>query len=139
MISQKNITVGGNDYIITQFKTTVGIRLMKQLAKLLGPAFIELQKGADVSDIKGKNVDAEKVKREEQAMMNAAKILIENLDNVEVEQLVIALMGGVTKGTQSINFDLEFAGEYDVLFSILKEVVSFNFGNVFSKLGSVTG
>lgn len=139
MIEQRNVHISGQDYMITQFKATLGIKLMKQLAKLLGPAFIELQKAGDTGDIKGKNAEAEKAKREEQAMMNAATVLIDNLDNVEVEQLVITLMSGVTKGTQTINFDMEFAGKYDVLFSLLKEVVSFNFGNVFSRLGFQEG
>ena len=139
MIEQRNVHISGQDYMITQFKATLGIKLMKQLAKLLGPAFIELQRAGDTGDIKGKNAEAEKAKREEQAMMNAATVLIDNLDNVEVEQLVITLMSGVTKGTQTINFDMEFAGKYDVLFSLLKEVVSFNFGNVFFAIGSHQG
>lgn len=136
MIEQRNVHFDGTDYMITQFKATLGIKLLKQLTKLLGPAFIELQRAGDTSDIKGKNAEEAKAKREENAMMSAAQILIDNLDNVEVEQLVLALMSGVTKGTMPINFDMEFAGKYDVLFSLLKEVVSFNYGNVFSKLGS---
>lgn len=137
MIEQKNVSIEGNDYMLTQFKASLGLKLMKQLTKLLGPAFIELQKASDTSDIKGKNADEAKAKREEQAMMNAALVLIDNMDKVEVEALVITLVTqGATKGTMSINFDLEFAGKYDVLFSLVKEIVSFNFGNVFSKLGS---
>ena len=137
MIEQKNVSIEGNDYMLTQFKASLGLKLMKQLTKLLGPAFIELQKASDTSDIKGKNADEAKAKREEQAMMNAALVLIDNMDKVEVEALVMTLVTqGATKGTMPINFDMEFAGKYDVLFSLVKEIVSFNFGNVFSKLGS---
>lgn len=140
MIEQKNVSIQGNDYMLTQFKASLGLKYMKQLTKLLGPAFIELQKAADTTDIKGKGAEAAKAKKEEDAMMQAAMVLIDSMDNVEVESLVQALvMNGATKGTMSINFDMEFAGKYDVLFELIKEIVSFNFGNVFSKLGSGAG
>lgn len=138
-MKQKNIIINGQDYLLTTFKATIGLKLLKQLTKLIGPAFLELQK-VDMSEAKGKNAEQIKERLEEQAMMNAASVLIDNLDNVEVEALVFNLIDqGVTKGGMKLNFDIEFSGQFDVLFDLVKEVISFNYGNVFSKLGSGMG
>jgi hypothetical protein len=49
--------------------------------------------------------------------------------------LIKELLSGVTKGTATINFDQEFAGRYGAIFDLVKEVLKFNFADVFSKLG----
>jgi hypothetical protein len=36
----------------------------------------------------------------------------------------------------AINFDMEFAGKYDKLFNLVKEILEFNFGSVFTLFGS---
>lgn len=122
MIKQKQINVGGDDYLISTLPATKGLKVLKQLTKLIGPSFAELAKSAD---------DAEK-----SAMSIAMEKLFENLDSVDVENLAKDLMASVSKGNTVINFDMEFSGDYGKLFTLLKEVVEFNFGSVFTLFGS---
>lgn len=121
MIKQKDVVVSGTEYKLTQFPATKGVALLKQLTKLLGPSFAEMAKGAEGAD---------------GVMGLAMEKLIENLDNVNVEELVKYLvMNGASKGSAAIEYDTEFAGEYDKLFKLVQEVVEFNFGSVFTLLG----
>lgn len=114
-ISQKQVNIQGTDYLITHFPAMRGTRVLKQLTKLIGPSFAVLQGNGDLT--------------------SALNILFENLDQ-NVEQLIVELVSTCSKGSMGINFDMEFAGEYDKLFLLVKEVVEFNFGSVFTLLGS---
>lgn len=117
MIQQKEVTIKDASYTITHFNGMVGLKLGKQLIKILGPSFAALQ-GEDASPAK------------------ALEILFDHLDD-NSEALIIALVSGATKGNMAINFNVEFAGEYDKLFLLVKEIVEFNYGSVFQMLGSV--
>lgn len=119
MIEQKTVTIDGEEYMLTQLPATKGIKVLKQIIKLVGPAFAELSKG-DGDDIVSLALDK----------------LFDNIDEVDVEQLVIALASTASKGSMSVNFDQEFSGKYDRLFKLVKEVVEFNFGSVFMLVGS---
>lgn len=115
-IKQKHVNILGTDYIITHFPAIRGTRVLKQLTKLIGPSFATLQGGGDLGA--------------------ALNILFDNLDN-NVEQLIVELIATCGKDNGiAINFDMEFAGEYNRLFLLVKEVVEFNFGSVFTLLGS---
>ncbi|QYW06633.1 hypothetical protein uav_102 [Pseudomonas phage UAVern] len=114
-IGQKHVTIHGTEYLITHFPAMRGTRVLKQLTKLIGPSFATLQAGGDLG--------------------TALNILFDNLDQ-NVEQLIVELVSTCSKGSVGINFDMEFAGEYDKLFLLVKEVVDFNFGSVFTLLGS---
>lgn len=116
-IKQKTIIVNGSEYLITQMGALKGTRVLKELTKLAGPSFTKLQDKGTVAD--------------------ALNALFEQLDKANVEGIMNELIATVTKGNgTSFNFDMEFAGEYDKLFTVLKEVVEFNFGSVFTLLGS---
>lgn len=114
-IGQKQVTILGTEYLLTHFPAMRGTRVLKQLTKLIGPSFATLQGGGDLGA--------------------ALNILFDNLDQ-NVEQLIVELVSTCSKGSVGINFDMEFAGEYDKLFLLVKEVVEFNFGTVFTLLGS---
>lgn len=115
-IKQKEVIINGETYLLTQLPGMTGLKLGKQLIKTLGPAFAVLQ-GEDAS------------------VGKALNILFENLDD-NAEALVIALVTSASKGSVAINFNSEFAGEYDKLFKLVKEIVEFNYGSVFQMLGS---
>lgn len=121
-LEQKTVNINGQDYMISQFAATKGIGILKSLAKLLGPSFAELSKGQEES--------------EQGAVGLALEKLFDNFDSVDVEKLVKDLMHGVSKSNVAINFDMEFSGNYDTLFALSKEVVEFNFGSVFTLLGT---
>lgn len=114
-IGQKHVTILGTEYLLTHFPAMRGTRVLKQLTKLIGPSLASLQGGGDLGA--------------------ALNILFDNLDQ-NVEQLIVELVSTASKGSVGINFDMEFAGEYDKLFLLVKEVVEFNFGSVFTLLGS---
>lgn len=122
-IEQLDVHIDGVDYKITQFLATKGLGIEVKLMKLLGPSFMELQKAAQDENA-------------QEAVLSAAiTVLIEQFDKVDVVALIKELLSGVTKGTATINFDQEFAGRYGAIFDLVKEVLKFNFADVFSKLG----
>lgn len=122
-IKQKTIEVNGSEYLITQLGALKGTRVLKEITKLVGPAFASMQK----KDGEGQTG----------TIGDALGILFENLDNANIEGMIMELANTVAKSNGStINFDMEFAGEYDKLFLVLKEVAEFNFGSVFTLFGS---
>ena len=119
-IKQRTVKIGEDEFLITSLPATKGLKILKQLTKLIGPAFSELIKG-------------------EQEGVNPVSIamekLFDHLDSVDVEVLIKEIISSATKGTIAINFDSEFSGDYDRLFTLTKEIVEFNFGSVFTLLG----
>lgn len=119
-IKQRTVKIGEDEFLITSLPATKGLKILKQLTKLIGPAFSELIKG-------------------EQEGVNPVSIamekLFDHLDSVDVEVLIKEIISSATKGTIAINFDSEFSGDYDRLFTLTREIVEFNFGSVFTLLG----
>lgn len=125
MIKQKTTTIDGDEYLLSTIPATKGIKLLKQLTKLIGPSFTELLKSGE-EDSAGVN-----------PMGLAMEKLFDNLDTVDVESLIKELVSSsATKGSMAINFDMEFSGEYGKLFTLVKEIVEFNYGSVFTLFGS---
>ena len=126
MIKQKTTTINGEEFLLSTIPATKGIKLLKQLTKLIGPSFTELLKGGE----SGEKADAN-------PMGLAMEKLFDNLDTVDVESLIKELVSAsATKGSMAINFDMEFSGEYGKLFTLVKEIVEFNYGSVFTLFGS---
>lgn len=117
-IQQKEVFVNGETYLLTQLPGMTGLKLGKQLIKTLGPAFAVMQ---------GEGQEA--------GIGKALNVLFDNLDD-NAEALIIALVTSASKGSVAINFNTEFAGNYDTLFLLVKEIVEFNYGSVFQMLGS---
>lgn len=115
MIQQKTVVVKGESYLLTHIPASRGFTILKQIGKIAGPSIGAWQSGG---------------------MGAAVEAVFSNLDNANVEQLVKDLVNSAAKGSMAINFDTEFAGEYDKLFLLVQEVVEFNFGSVFTLLGS---
>ena len=122
-LEQVDVHLGGVDYKITPFVATKGLVIEVKLVKLLGPAFMELQKAAQGDG------------SEDAVLGEAINVLIGQMDKVDVVSLIKELVSNVSKGTMAINFDQEFAQRYGVLFDLIKEVLKVNFSDVFSKLG----
>lgn len=125
MLKQKTVTIGSEEFVINTLPATKGLKVLKQITKLVGPAFSELIKGEKDSNVNPVSLAMEK--------------LFDNLDSVDVESLVKELVAATSKGSLAVNFDMEFAGDYGKLFALVKEVVEFNFGSVFTLLGSEAG
>lgn len=117
-IQQKTFTIKGTSYHVTQLPASKGFKVLKALGKILGPAMAEISKA------------------EENSLSVAVDKIFESLDEVPVEAMINEMINSVSKDNMAINFDTEFAGEYDKLFELIKEIVGFNFGSVFTLLGS---
>jgi hypothetical protein len=122
MREQKTVTVGGNSYLMNQFGAIEGLRYQKALAQVILPAIAEISKSEKLS--------------EGQALSLAMSKLAENIDKIDEKMIEAMVTRGATIGSMAIDFDTQFAGKYLELFQLLKEIVMFNFGSVFTMLGS---
>lgn len=122
MREQKTVTVSGQDYLLNQFGAIEGLKYQKALAQVLLPAIAEISKHSDGS--------------EESAISIGMAKLAENIDKVDERMLEAMVTRGATKNSMAINFDNEFAGKYMEMFQLIKEIVMFNFGSLFTMLGS---
>jgi len=123
MREQKTVTVQGEDYLLNQYGAIEGLKYQKALAAVIMPAI------AEITSKSGETSEGEAI------AIGMAK-LSENIDKVDERMIVAMVERGATKGNMAINFDNEFAGNYMKLFTLLKEIVVFNFGSVFTMLGS---
>lgn len=119
-MKQKQILIQGEEFTLNTIPATKSLKIFKDILKLVGPSFAELNK-ENGEDIFAKAVEA----------------LFDNLDSVDVEKLCVQLVQSAYKGNMGIDFDSEFAGRFDKLFLLLKEIVEFNYGNVFTVFGSL--
>lgn len=122
MLQQKTVTIEGQEYLLTQFPATAGLKYQKKLAKVLLPSLAEIVKAQMSQEVSPMGVALEK--------------LAENIDQIDEDLLKEMILKGAAKGSMAINFDQEFAGAYDKMFELLKEIVEFNFGSLFTKLAS---
>lgn len=119
-ITRKVVTVGDSEYEIQAFPATKGIRIFKNLAKLIGPALQALSEAKDEDD----------------ASVMAISALMNSMDDVAVDELMQNLMSGVTKEKMALNFDTEFMADYRKLVKLAQEVVALNWGSLFNVLGT---
>ena len=122
MREQKTVTVGGKDYLLNQFGAIEGLKYQKALAQVILPAIAEISKAGGLSEGEALSVGMSK--------------LAENIDKVDEKMIEAMVTRGATLDSMAINFDNHFAGKYMELFLLLKEIVLFNFGSVFTMLGS---
>lgn len=120
-ITQKSVTIDGQDYMLSAFPATKGVKVFKLLAKLIGPAFQALTQAEN----------------EEAASALAIAKLLESMEEVAVEDLLKDLMVCVSKNNMAINFDTEFQADYGKLVKLAQEVVQLNYGSLFTMLGTV--
>jgi hypothetical protein len=120
-VTQKTVTLNGEEFQINLVPGSKGIRLLNKIRAIALPALAELQKEeGSTDDIMGAFIQK----------------VMEGMDKVDIEALVKELITACSKNNVAINFDMEFMGEYDKLFFLVKEVVMFNFGSVFRLVGS---
>lgn len=124
MLPQHNVNINGTDYIINPFKGRQGWIIQSKLAKIALPAIQAA--GVNLSD-------------ESNMLATIVAIAKEVLDCIEGKDslaLVEELLSLTYKGTMKVDFDTEFALNYSSAYKLLKEVIQFNFKDVFSMLGT---
>jgi len=122
MREQKTVEIQGEEYLLNQFGALEGLKYQKALASVIMPAIAEITSRDDIGEGEAISIGMNK--------------LSENIDKIDENMIQAMVVRGATKGNMSINFDNEFAGNYMKLFTLLKEIVMFNFGSVFTMLGS---
>lgn len=123
--TQKIVPINGEDFQLNLFPGGKGLRLLNKIRGIAIPALAELQKEANKGEEEAGDVIGVFISK-----------VMEGMDKVDVEALVKELITSVSKDNMAINFDTEFAGEYDKLIALVKEVIMFNFGSVFTLVGS---
>lgn len=135
MIRMFEHTVGDRKYAANTLPASKGLKLLKQLLGIFGPALAEIFGSAAPDDFKGE-IKPEDFTVDSQAFSRAAQLFVENLDKVEVEALVKDMLHGMTVNGQPISsFDNEFSGNYGALMSLLSKVVTENYSSFFGESG----
>ncbi len=118
---QKEVEIKGTKYLLTQFGGVFGTEVLWKIQPVLLPVWVQLQK--DVMDGK------------ETAMLDFISNLSCKLPELPVPMIKDLIEKGATKGSMSISFDKDFAGKYFEMLSLLKEIIMFNYQDVFQELG----
>lgn len=113
--AQKEVTVGDEKYTITRFSAIKGLKFQKYLLKVFGAAWVEAEAGERPT---------------------IASILAKVIDNVEeIDEMVLAEMVCLSLDMQLQDFDFKFSGKTVTIFQLLKEIVFFNYEDLFTMLG----
>ena len=122
MLTETEVTIGEDTYEIKAFPATKGIKLLKVLTKLVGPSMATLYSSSECDS-------------ESSIVSKAVEMLVENLDDVQLDSFFKELLASTTKQSMALDFDNEFRANYGKLFKLIREVISLNFGNVFTEGG----
>ncbi len=115
----KNSKGEDSKFVMVQYDALSGLKYQRKLLRILGPSFIAAQQST-----------------QENFLVSIVEKFLENLDQVEPEFIKeLVLRGSFKEGRVTINFDNDFAGEYMVLYTLVQELVMFNFKDVFRALG----
>ena len=101
-------------YTLNQLKATAGNKFLKKLQRILLPVWAEISSKGEID--------------QEVIMLVSDKIT--ELDEKDIQDLVCESIS-----MRPDTFDIEFAGNYVGLFELVKEIVMFNYADVFSHLG----
>ena len=115
---------GEQKFVLIQYDAFRGMAYQRKLIKIIQPSF---------SAIVHTLAESKEVSME----MLALEKFMENIDQVEpafIKELV--LQGAYKEGRVTINFENDFAGNYAALFSLVWEIIMFNFSDLFALLGS---
>lgn len=115
MIEQKEVKINEDTYLLTQFGGMKGLKYGKRVGRILLPIMSVVFSG-----------DGEEV-----SMGRVIDVVVDNLDELDEDLIVKLVTEGVTKNGVQIDFDKEFAGNYDTLVKLLQEIVQFNFQSLF--------
>jgi len=131
-LEHKDVIVGDKEYSIPMFTTSKGLLYLKQLTKVIVPSFVALSEGAEQSvDLQ----DPNNATLQSDNLLKAANLLVENMDKEDIVELIKNLVKGVRVDNKELNFEMDFAGNYGELLSVLTQVIKYNFSSVFPNGG----
>lgn len=117
-VSQKAIPLNGKTYLINAYKGVKGWSYLPRLAKYVFPfisyMFNEGKEDADVVD--------------------SVMSLLSGESAEEVTKLIMDIVSDIQVDNSSIDFDFEFAQNYDTLILLVVEVIKLNYFDSFQRL-----
>jgi len=129
MIQTKEKLIDERSVSVTQFPARKGLKIKLRLAKMIAPGF------ASATGILSNGLDAE---FDSKALSYAVSQLVDNIGNdATVDFIVLELMQGTRLDDKEINnaiFDMEFAGNYGLLYKIIGFILEVNYGSFFESL-----
>lgn len=129
MIETKEQVIGNSTYQVTQLPALRALRMQSKLLKLLGPSFAQMLVSSEKED---NEVD--------QCLPLAVSLLVNQLEEKTLENLVLELTQGVRKDGHELKkeiIDLEFAGNLNELFLLLKFILEVNYADFFQEGGII--
>ena len=115
---QTIITINERTYIINAFKGLKGWSYLPRLTKYIFP-FVGFLSNANATD---------------DDMIETLVSLLSGENAKEVEQLVIEMVSDVNVDGSRVDFDTEFAQNYDALLKLVVEVLKLNYQDSFQRL-----
>lgn len=120
MNNQKVVHVGDESYLVTAFLTSKGLRIKSRIIKYFGASLTEAFSG-----------DAE----DDSTIISVIAGLFDQITEEQFIELTKDILSNVTKNNQMIDFEREFSKNYVNLYKLIKEVLEFNYSDLFSLLG----
>lgn len=136
MIESKDIIIGDNEYSITTFNASKGLKYLKQLVKVLAPSFAAMAEstGTEITSTDIKDAIADQT-IQTGSLSKAVNLLVDNMDKEDVVELIQNLVASCRCNNKDINFNIQFAGNYGELMQLLLEVCTYNYATVFQAGG----
>lgn len=129
---QEIVNIDGVVYTIDAFKGIEGWKLLPKVTKQILP-FIFGASGKGTSDLTEKDFNSVEDLNDEVVLKNLMELLSgQNVE--ELIELVQDLLKRVSRDSQIIDFDNEFAQNYLTMFKLVFEVIKLNYLKSFQKL-----
>lgn len=126
MIKTEDTSISGAIYSVTQLPARRALKLLAKISKIIGPASGEFMAGASSDN--------------DEHFSKAIKLLLSEIDDKTFDVFVLEMLQGTRKNgveiTQSV-FDMEFAGDLNTLFLVLKFVIEVNFRDFLEEGGII--
>ena len=122
MIKSELIKISDKSYHIQTFPARAGLNYLNKLKTMVGPALATMVSGEAAED-----------ELSSEGLSEAIEKLINGMDDQDFEKMVIEIIEKyvLDSNSQPIIFDSEFAHRYDLVFSLMKEILNLNFGSLF--------
>lgn len=133
----KTITIGGTEYTITYYSSTISLEILTRIAKHVGEPLGRLFDGESKLGEDGLEAKLSEV------LPGVLKSLSSNLDRKETVSLIKDIMDCLQVKTGDITakvvFDEHFRGNIGQVFVVMMEVLKFQYGSLGNALGGVGG
>jgi len=138
-IESKTTTIENRKIVVTTFPAREGLRVKTKLVKLAAPSIFSLMGAVDTSSAAAKDPTKDSIGSRDVDMSvvgDSIQGLMDRLGEEEIIKLIFEMLRYTKLDGKDIDeelFDVEFAGEYVLLYKILQFVIEVN--HFFGKTG----